>query len=102
CDTFPVDLVKTLNKSVDPCEDFYRYACGGWQHSNPLKEDETVVTGFSIVRNRNLNILKTALENAPSNYSKNEAVMKTARAYNSCIDISSMDARGTKPLIDLI
>ncbi|XP_048585788.1 endothelin-converting enzyme homolog [Nematostella vectensis] len=107
CDTdecfyLGMDLVKTLNKSVDPCEDFYRYACGGWQHSNPLKEDETVVTGFSIVQNRNLNILKTALENAPSNYSKNEAVMKTARAYNSCIDISSMDARGTKPLIDLI
>jgi putative endopeptidase len=33
----------SIDKTVDACEDFYHYACGGWQKRNPIPPDENFV-----------------------------------------------------------
>ncbi|XP_031553864.1 neprilysin-like [Actinia tenebrosa] len=96
------DMLQQLNQSVDPCEDFYQYACGGWIKSNPLRKGETSRTGFSTVSEKNYAVLKKAVESSWKTYSKNEAVMKTARFYNSCIDADAVEATGDAPLKTLI
>lgn len=32
-------ILSKINKSVDPCENFYRFACDGWIYNNPIPED---------------------------------------------------------------
>ena len=77
------DMLQQLNQSVDPCEDFYQYACGGWMEKNPLKEGETSSTGFSIVSEKNYNILKEAVETSWMNYDKVVMILISCDASSS-------------------
>ena len=64
------DISNQLDKSVDPCNDFYSYTCGGFFKSHKLGANESYVDSFTIVYNENLKILRSALQNSSFNYSQ--------------------------------
>lgn len=90
-----------LNTSVDPCEDFYSYACGGFFKEHKLSNKVGEITSLSIVRWENLKVLRHALEN-DARYSQSSSIIKTAKIYDSCIKISAINSRGATPLTRLI
>ena len=55
---------------MDPCDDFYSYACGGFIKTHNLSAEQSRETGFTIVNDDNMKVLRKAMETAASNYSQ--------------------------------
>ncbi|XP_020612862.1 endothelin-converting enzyme 1-like isoform X3 [Orbicella faveolata] len=91
-----------LDKDVDPCEDFYSYACGGFFKTHHLSVNQSSVVGFTIVNDDNMEVLRQAMETAASNYSQSSSIVKTAKIYDTCVDTAAIERRGISPLENLI
>src|SRR5579863_5956531 len=89
-----------IDKSIDPCENFYLYSCNGWFKRNPLPPDQTAYGRFAELHELNRQHLKQILEAAasaqPESRSANE--QKIGDYYASCIDTAAIDKLGLKPL----
>src|SRR5262245_62201479 len=55
-----------LDKTADPCVNFYQYACGGWLKNNPIPPDQASWGRFNELAERNRAFLRDILENAAS------------------------------------
>src|ERR1035437_723403 len=64
----------SMDKSIDPCADFYHYSCGGWQKKNPIPPDQTSWSVYGKLYEDNLNFLRGMLERAAKPGSQRSAV----------------------------
>src|SRR5262249_59876602 len=54
--------IANIDKSLDPCADFYQYACAKWIKNNPIPPDYADWVSFSEVYEYNLGVLHGILE----------------------------------------
>jgi endothelin-converting enzyme/putative endopeptidase len=85
-----------LNRSIDPCADFYQFACGGWLASNPIPADRSRWGRFDELQERNSEILRRVLEQAAAG--RDPASKKIGDYYATCMDEQTINRRGAGPL----
>jgi endothelin-converting enzyme/putative endopeptidase len=88
-----------IDKSVDPCENFYRYSCNGWFKRNPLPADQTSYGRFTELAELNRLHLKKILEEAATPAATRSAnEQKIGDEYASCMDTATVNRLGLQPL----
>ena len=91
--------VTSMDRSIDPCTDFFAYSCGGWLKRNPIPPDQSSWDTYSKMQDENLARLRGILEAAATPDSKRSAVdQKIGDYYASCSDEKAIDAKGAEPL----
>jgi putative endopeptidase len=91
--------VTSMDRSVDPCVDFFTFSCGGWIKRNPIPPDQSSWDTYSKMQDENLGRLRGILEAAAAPDSKRASVnQKIGDYYASCTDERVIDASGTAPL----
>src|SRR5882762_8626596 len=79
--------VNSMDKSVDPCVDFYQYSCGGWQKKNPIPPDQVSWGVYSKLYVDNLTFLRGILEQASAAKGQRDAVtQEIGDFYSACMD----------------
>jgi endothelin-converting enzyme/putative endopeptidase len=91
--------ITSMDRSIDPCVDFFAYSCGGWLKKNPIPPDQSSWDTYSKMQDENLARLRGILETAAAPDPKRKAIdQKIGDYYASCIDEKAIDAKGAEPL----
>ncbi|KAI1893881.1 hypothetical protein AGOR_G00128220 [Albula goreensis] len=93
-------LIENMDSSIDPCDNFYQYACGGWLKRNIIPETSSRHSTFDILRDELEVVLKGVLERQDS--SESSALTKAKTLYKSCTNESIIEKRGGTPLLAML
>jgi len=66
------ELLNVLDPSIDPCENFYEYACGGWKKENPLPNQKKEWNQFTKMEEESNQFIRRILKSkeTQAEYSK--------------------------------
>ena len=88
-----------VDKSLDPCNDFFQYACSKWVKANPIPADQASWGTFNKLAIWNVAAIRNTLEQVAAPSSKRSAPeQKAGDYYASCMDEAAINKAGISPL----
>ncbi len=89
----------SIDASVDPCNDFYKFACGKFVANHPIPSDQPSVDQFYALYNVNTQSLNWILDKAAAGGASRSAdEQKIGDYYKSCMDEKAIEAKGLEPV----
>jgi len=91
--------INAMDRSIDPCTDFFAYSCGGWIKNNPIPADQSSWDTYSKMEDENKTQLRGILEAASApDPNRNAVNQKIGDYYVSCMDEKAIEEKGAEPL----
>jgi putative endopeptidase len=91
--------VTDMDRTVNPCEDFYHYSCGGWLKKNPIPPDQSSWSVYAKLYDDNQRFLWGILEDAAKpNPARSTVEREIGDFFAACMDAPAIDKAGATPL----
>ncbi|HEX2572438.1 MAG TPA: M13 family metallopeptidase [Polyangia bacterium] len=92
-----------MDKSANPCVDFFAYACGGWLKNNPIPPDQAGWSVYAKVQDENERYLWGVLNEASQLRSDRRPIdQKIGDYFSSCMDEAAVEKAGVAPIQKLL
>jgi putative endopeptidase len=92
-----------MDRTADPCEDFYQFACGGWMKTKEIDADKPLAQrSFVDISDKNLAYEHDVLEALRAKPGTDPVNKQLAAYYGSCMDEAAIEKAGTKPIQPLL
>ena len=93
----------SLDVSADPCNDFYKFACGKFAANHPIPADQAGVDQFYALYNVNTQSLNGILNKAAAGGAgRSPDEQKIGDFYKACMDTDAIEAKGIAPIEPLL
>jgi putative endopeptidase len=89
--------LSAIDKTANPCTDFYAYACGNWRKNNPIPADKTRWGRFDELQEHNVYTVYTLLKDA-SEHPTTPLQTKYGNYFAACMNTDLADKLGAKPI----
>jgi endothelin-converting enzyme/putative endopeptidase len=90
---------KALDRTADPCTDFYQFACGTWAKENPIPADQASWGRFSELAERNRTTLRGLLDKVSEpKPARSPIETRLGDFYATCMDEAHIEEVGAKPI----
>ncbi len=91
--------IEQVDKTLDPCSDFFQYACSKWMKANPIPADQGGWGTFNALAIWNIAAVHNTLEEAAQpSPNRTPVQQKAGDYYASCMDEDAINKAGLKPL----
>jgi endothelin-converting enzyme/putative endopeptidase len=93
----------SIDATVDPCNDFYKFACGKFAANHPIPADQSGVDQFYALYNVNTQALNDILTKAAAGGAgRSPDEQKIGDYFKACMDTDAIDAKGLAPVEPLL
>ncbi|XP_033211544.1 neprilysin-2-like [Belonocnema kinseyi] len=99
CQDFASMIRQFMNPKVDPCDNFYQFACGNYTQNAVIPKDEGFINRDSFIEEKVKNQLKISIEEGIQT-NEPRFITLAKNLYNGCMNTSAIEENGLKTVLD--
>ncbi|XP_054838190.1 endothelin-converting enzyme-like 1 isoform X1 [Eublepharis macularius] len=95
-------IASNIDPTIDPCKDFYSFACGGWLRRHAIPEDKLIYGIIAAIGEQNEEKLQRLLMQPVRRGYRASAERKVKDFFRACLDMAEIDRQGARPMLEVI